>query len=297
MSTNQQDNLTQQQVDDSVIDDNLSSCNAQNDGNTQACDNDGGDCCADCGNKADGCDNVAAKRRMSIDRIVNTVLIVAIAVLLVFNLVRIFVVSEVTVQQNSMQPTFDPNDVVVVNKLQSVSRGDVVVVYKNDVDKFAAYFGSASDKGANGKYELLIKRVAAVAGDSVWLTQVDDGSTVRYALNVQKNGTTYQEFYVWDTVPVGQNYQSCIDGVAGKYVLAQSLDEALTQGKYALQITMSASTVGMLADFTQAAPYTLADGQLLLLGDNRDHSNDSRQMGFSNVERVFGVVVKQTRDN
>lgn len=236
------------------------------------------------------------KRKKIVEKIVNWVLIVAIVLLVCANLLRIFVVSEVTIQQNSMQPTFDPNDKVLVNKVRTPQTSDVVVVYKNDVDKLAGYFAPAKDKGVNGKYELLIKRAVAVAGDTVYVEPVSTASGVRYALNVTKNGTTYKEFYVWDSDPKVDEYGKCADCAAGKYVLATDISEARTYGKYVLQITMSANTLGILAEYTADNKYTLTEGQLLCLGDNRDRSNDSRQMGFSNTGRLLGVVVRQTHD-
>lgn len=239
---------------------------------------------------------VADKRKKIFEKIVNWVLIAAIVLLVGFNLLRIFVVSEVTIQQNSMQPTFDPNDRVLVNKLQQVQTSDVVVVYKNDVDKFAAYFAPSSEKGSGGKYELLIKRAVAVGGDTIYVEPVTTSDGIRYGLVVQKNGITYNEFYVWDEDVGVTEYSKCADCVAGKYVLAEDEQQALKQGKYVLRVTMSPSNIGILAQYTQENKYTLTQGQLLCLGDNRDRSNDSRQMGFSNVSRLLGVVVKQTHD-
>lgn len=238
----------------------------------------------------------ADKRKKTFEKVVNWVLIAAIVILVAFNLLRIFVVTEVTIQQNSMQPTFDPNDRVLVNKLKQVQTSDVVVVYKNDVDKFVAYFAPSSEKGSGGKYELLIKRAVAVGGDTIYIEPITTLDGVRYGLVVQKNGITYKEFYVWDTDVGVTEYGKCADCVAGKYVLAENEQQAQQQGKYVLRVTMSPSSVGILSDYTQDNKYTLAQGQLLCMGDNRDRSNDSRQMGFSTVSRLLGVVVKQTHD-
>lgn len=239
--------------------------------------------------------DVRAARRKKADKVVNIVLIVAIVLLVLANLLRFFVWTDVTILQNSMQPTYDPNDKVLVAKLRQVDTSDVVVVYKYDVDKFKAYFAPATEKGDGGKYELLIKRAVAVAGDSVWTTEVSTGKGTRYAFAIRKNGHTYYEFYVFDSDPGADVYCNCEGLAAGKYVLCESLDRAKSlYGEHVLQITTDKT--GMLGKYTEASPLTLADNQLLLLGDNRDRSNDSRDMGLSNYGRILGVVVRQTYD-
>ena len=239
--------------------------------------------------------DVRAARRKKADKVVNIVLIVAIVLLVLANLLRFFVWTDVTILQNSMQPTYDPNDKVLVAKLRHVDTSHVVVVYKYDVDKFKAYFAPATEKGDGGKYELLIKRAVAVAGDSVWTTEVATGKGTRYAFAIRKNGHTYYEFYVFDSDPGADVYCNCEGLAAGKYVLCESLDRAKSlYGEHVLQITTDKT--GMLGKYTEASPLTLADNQLLLLGDNRDRSNDSRDMGLSNNGRILGVVVRQTYD-
>ena len=239
--------------------------------------------------------DVRAARRKKADKVVNIVLIVAIVLLVLANLLRFYVWTDVTILQNSMQPTYDPNDKVLVAKLRQVDTSDVVVVYKYDVDKFKAYFAPATEKGDGGKYELLIKRAVAVAGDSVWTTEVATGKGTRYAFAIRKNGHTYYEFYVFDSDPGADVYCNCEGLAAGRYVLCESLDRAKSlYGEHVLQITTDKT--GMLGKYTEASPLTLADNQLLLLGDNRDRSNDSRDMGLSNYGRILGVVVRQTYD-
>ena len=247
------------------------------------------------GNADDAESDVRAARRKKADKVVNIVLIVAIVLLVLANLLRFFVWTDVTILQNSMQPTYDPNDKVLVAKLRQVGTSDVVVVYKYDVDKFKAYFAPATEKGDGGKYELLIKRAVAVAGDSVWTTEVATGKGTRYAFAIRKNGHTYYEFYVFDSDPGTDVYCNCEGLAAGRYVLCESLDRAKSlYGEHVLQITTDKT--GMLGKYTEASPLTLADNQLLLLGDNRDRSNDSRNMGLSNYGRILGVVIRQTYD-
>lgn len=247
------------------------------------------------GNTGDPESDVRAARRKKVDKVINIVLIAAIVLLVLANLLRIFVWTDVTILQNSMQPTYDPNDKVLVAKLRQIDTSDVVVVYKYDVDKFKAYFAPSSEKGDGGKYELLIKRAVAVAGDSVWTTEVATSKGTRYAFAIRKNGHTYYEFYVFDSDPGTDVYFNCESLTHGRYVLCESLDEAKKRyGEHVLQITTDKT--GMLGAYTEANPLTLADNQLLLLGDNRDRSNDSRDMGLSNYGRILGVVVRQTYD-
>lgn len=237
-----------------------------------------------------------AARRKKIDKIVNIVLLSLVVLLVVANLLRIFVWSEVTIQQNSMQPTYDPNDKVLVAKLKQPQDGDVVVVYKYDVDKFKAYFGSSADKADGGRYELLIKRVVATQGDEVWIEEVSTSAGTRYALAIRKNNHTYYEFYVFDGSVDTDNYGDCTDKNAGKYVLCDSLTEAKKlYGQNVVQITTD-KTGSLLKGRTVDNPLVIEQGRLLLLGDNRDHSNDSRDMGLSYTSRVFGVVIRQTYD-
>lgn len=230
-----------------------------------------------------------ANRRKVADKVINWVLVCAILVLILLNVLKIFVISDVTIQQNSMQPTYHPDDKVTISKLTKPQTSDVVVVYKNDVNKLQAYFAPSSEKQSNGKYELLIKRAVAIGGDTVWVTIVPTTAGDRYALAVQKNGNTYYEFYVWDADQGIDNFAVANNCERGKYVLCDSLEHAKEQyGPYVVQITMS--SVGILGNYSESSPYTLAADQMLLLGDNRDRSNDSRSMGFFPSTRLLGVV-------
>ena len=235
-------------------------------------------------------DEARQRRFKRWDKWINWALIVAIVVLILLNVVKIFIVSDVTIQQNSMQPTYHPDDKVAIYKLGKPQTSDVVVVYKNDVNKLQAYFAPPSEKQSDGKYELLIKRAVAVGGDTIWVTVVPTTAGDRYALAVQKNGNTYYEFYVWDADQGIDNFALANTCARGKYVLCESLDRARElYGDFVVQITMN--NVGILGAYTESSPYTLLQDQLLLLGDNRDRSNDSRGMGLFPSTRLLGVVI------
>lgn len=237
------------------------------------------------GAATDVAEQTAPKARKKLERTFNIVLIVVIGVLVLLNLCKIFVLSQVGIEQSSMEPTYDPGEVVLINKLITPNNGDVVVVYKQDIDsRFKAYFASSADKSANGKYALLIKRAVAVGGNQVWTEQVGD----QYALAVCIDGITYYEFYAWSSPQGDKNYA---DSDKGKYVLAEGLEQAKQNyGENVTQLLMS--DIGWLADYTKTNPYTLKENELLLLGDNREVSKDSRQSGVSNLSRLLGVVVK-----
>ena len=72
-----------------------------------------------------------------------------LAAILALRLITAFVFMPVQVVGNSMRETLHNGDVLLVSRLSKPTRGDVVVIEKEDG-------------------ELLIKRVVAVAGETVW---------------------------------------------------------------------------------------------------------------------------------
>lgn len=230
------------------------------------------------------------KTKKRFERMFNVALIVVICVLIVLNLGKIFVLSQVSIEQNSMQPTFDPGSSVLINKLAAPNTSDIVVVYKYDVDsKLKAYFAGAKDKGQSGKYALLIKRAVAVGGNEIWSEEADG----KYMLFVRVDGKTYQEYYYWDNT---QQNVPFAERESGHYFLAENLEQARQlHGETATQITMA--NAGWIAQggYTSENPYKLKDDEMLLLGDNRDASVDSRQSGVSYLRRLLGVVISPVK--
>ncbi len=82
--------------------------------------------------------------------------------------------SSVKVLQTSMLPTFNPNDIIMLDKLSSYSRGDVIVFARNENEDY-------------------IKRVIAVEGDTVY--SINGEVFVEYTKNgeivIEKLNETY----------------------------------------------------------------------------------------------------------
>lgn len=95
------------------------------------------------------------------DKILTRVLVAMIVLLVLVVSLRIFVVNGIVVSGESMMPNFTDGTVVWVNKCATPKRGDVVVFYRNDVNKFQAEFAIGND---DDRYEKLIKRVVALEG-------------------------------------------------------------------------------------------------------------------------------------
>ncbi len=228
--------------------------------------------------------NQQPKWKKVFSKVFNWVLIAAIIFLLVLNVVKIFFLAEVEVSGDSMKPTFSTGDKVQVNKIVKPQTSNIVVVYKYDIDsKIKAYFSPAKYRVSNGKYAMLIKRAVAVAGDTISM-EVKGGN---YYLKILKGDKWLYEFYCWDTDCSSTLYAN---RPSGKYVLAESLAQAQSYGVYVEQISMTSSNVGMLKSYLDVS-YTLTSSQILVLGDNRAVSSDSRQNGFSSYSRLLGVVI------
>lgn len=139
-------------------------------------------------------------QRKKLNKFVDILLWVVIALLAVSLLVRIFFVTQITVKGESMMETLYDGQVVTVSKVKSPNRGDVVVFYDKDgTSKFLDIFNS-------DKHDKLIKRVIALAGDKLWVEEVAEASSPLYKVLVESadGKDTYQdEFYVNDSADSG----------------------------------------------------------------------------------------------
>ncbi len=132
-----------------------------------------------------------------------------IIILVAVVLIRLYIITPVIVSGESMKPTFDGGEVVMLYKLAKYDRFDVVVV---DIEK-----------------ERIIKRVIALPGETI----------------------------------------SCENGVI--FVNDRRQDEDYS--------------VGITPNFEKV---TLGDDEYFVLGDNREHSLDSQELGPFKKEKIQG---------
>lgn len=212
---------------------------------------------------------VISQRRKTAEFVLNIALWVAIAVLLVAVILRLFVFSTVAVDGASMNPTYENGDVVTVNKAVKPNRGDVVVFYKNEVNnKFMAQFASREECVEGQPYEKLIKRVVALAGDKIWARCIsNDGNDVVYEI-------------VIDTADG--------DRIVENYYVKKG--ETLEHERYYIH-SVGITDLGLLHDCTEEAPFVVSKDCFFAMGDNRLNSADSRKFGEFKLSQIFGVVM------
>lgn len=212
---------------------------------------------------------VPSKHRAS-EIAVNVALWITIAVLVVAVVLRLFVFNTVEVDGASMNPTYENNEVVVVNKVKKLQRGDVVVFYKNEVsNKFTAQFASREECQAGQPYEKLIKRVVATGGDKIWVQRIANSDTEVF-------------------------YQVVIDAADGKRYFENyyvKRGENLPMETYYLHSGVGWTDMGVLENCTESEPFVVSDDCFFAMGDNRALSKDSRYFGEFKVSQLFGVVL------
>lgn len=185
--------------------------------------------------------------------IINILLITGCVVLTVLLIVKVFFFTSVKVSQTSMFPTLKDGDVVWVSKTAKIQRGDVVVFFVEDTNWWQSFDDS------NKK---LIKRVVAVAGDSIWVENVTE-DTFKVMVRCNDTGETTEEKYIWkgNEVEIPNIGYDCL----------KRLKDCIGEEN----------------------AYTVPEGYFFAMGDNRNNSNDSRntEVGDVSYSRVFGVVI------
>lgn len=207
-------------------------------------------------------------RRKRVDTALNVAIWVAIAVLIVLVILRLFVFTNIRIVGESMSDTYNAGDVVTVNKTKSIKRGAVAVFYSKDVDnKFLAMFASPEDSAEGGKYEKYIKRVVAVAGDKLWVERADGNEMYRVVIETS-DGTQLRE-----------DYYKRGNTVVSERLICNDSDVAVTGiGK-------------VLFETSRDNPFVVSEGHFFAMGDNRLNSYDSRSFGEIPVSRLFGIVI------
>ena len=209
------------------------------------------------------------KKRSKAEIIINVALWIAVVVLLIAVVLRLFVFNTVAVSGASMNPTYEHGNIVTVNKATAPKRGDVVVFYLNEVDnKFVAQFAKPEECGENQPYEKLIKRVVATEGDKLWVQHVStngDEDVYQVVVDTADGNRITEDYYV-------------------------KHGEALSTETYYIHAN-ALSGLGILADCTEDKPYVVSKGCFFAMGDNRNNSKDSREHGEFKVSQLFGVVL------
>ncbi len=199
------------------------------------------------------------------DKAVSVLLVVAIVLLVVVCVLKLFFFGRITVSGDSMKPNFHGGQSVWVSKRAQVQRGDVVVFYLHDVNKLQAEFAFGKDVQKGGFAEKYIKRVVALAGDKLWVENVQDD----YVLVIETpNGILREDYYSVfgeEATFLDANNQTCKVPTLGN--------------------------LGNLRGATQSNPYVVSQGCFFALGDNRHNSSDSRIIGDVPQSRLYGVVV------
>jgi len=169
------------------------------------------------------------------------------------------------VPSSSMNPTLNAGDRVVVNKMAYSLRVPFTLLELARWD--APHAGDVITFDSPKDEVNLIKRVVAVAGDVVAM----------------------------------RNNQLIINGQAVPRTLLEPSHELVTEaGRFDAEIwrenlanvTIDVARLPLMNRNTDFAAVQVPAGQLLVLGDSRDNSNDSRFIGFIDIHRVTGQALR-----
>lgn len=188
-------------------------------------------------------------------------------VFLVVLILRSFIIEPFRIPSGSMYPTLQIGDFIVVSKFSyglklPVTQTTIIPISKPERGDIVVF---KYPKDPDVDY---IKRVIGLPGDEV--------AYLGRALYV--NGKPFKQNYIGKYL--GSDSGAVMDG-------ANMLEETLDNGtKHRILLDMDKSTQDM-------QPITVPEGHYFMVGDNRDHSNDSRFWGFvpeQNLKgRAFGI--------
>jgi signal peptidase I len=181
--------------------------------------------------------------------------------LALFGLFRTAVADWNPIPSGSMHPNLLEGDVVFVNRLAfnvKVPLTDVVIAETGEPQRGDVVTFSSPKDGTR-----LIKRVIALPGDVV---EIRKGALV---INGVKS-----EYEV-----VGKSYETLASGDAVESVrLSEKIGNAMHEVQFLPQVDVNRSF----------GPVTVPAGQFMMLGDNRDNSQDSRVIGLVPRELLIG---------
>ena len=210
---------------------------------------------------------------------------IQIAVVLVFLIIRPFIVLTFHIPTGSMQPTLDINDRIVVNRIvyrmNPVQYGDVVV-FRAPV---------AADK----QEKEFIKRVIGTAGDRIAIEPGSmnvDGTILNHtdirAILLSKNlieSSSAPIMFTKDGLWTGKrkmDIQELREVVPGSKKLVITPGHVRRNGSVLTELYIREDP-----DYIDVE-HVIPPGHVYVLGDNRNDSHDSHRWGSVPIERIIG---------
>ena len=219
-------------------------------------------------------DNARLLEKKSTKRANFGIMLSAIGVLLLMMcfLIWCFYHEPKVVSGQSMQPTINETyseinnqfDIVLVNKTQNIERQDIVIIDFSEYKK---------------ESELIIKRVIAKEGDSIKIVweKPETYSMYKSVVYLKKSGES--EFHRLD-----ENYTKT-EIQLGRKTCAETFHEGATTGKTS---GYEWNKEGYILN--EDGSITIQKGFFFALGDNRELSLDSSEVGPFQIAKVQGVA-------
>lgn len=189
-------------------------------------------------------------------------------VLFIVLIIRSFIIEPFQIPSESMVPTLEVGDFILVNKFTyglrlPVARTKVVSINEPERGDVMVFFPPHEKR-------YFIKRVIGLPGD-----------TIRYANNeLFVNGEAVENsFLAIDTKPIPRNRDRCTQILNQQYHL---FDETLGDKTYKMR------KCEVPAAYPGQKTWVVPENHYFMMGDNRDNSSDSRVWGPVPEENIVG---------
>ena len=189
-------------------------------------------------------------------------------VLLIVLIIRSFLVEPFQIPSESMVPTLEVGDFILVNKFTyglrlPVARTKVIPIGEPERGDVMVFFPPHEKR-------YFIKRVIGLPGD-----------TIRYANNeLYINGKAVEnEFLAIDTKPIADFRDRCTQLLEKNYRL---FDETIDDKTHKMR------KCEVPAAYPGERSWLVPEGHYFMMGDNRDNSSDSRVWGSVPEENIVG---------
>lgn len=187
---------------------------------------------------------------------------VSIFIAILIITLKIFVLDFYKVNSNSMYPTFEKNDIVIINKFEYFFKN----IKKNDIICFTKYVNQDS----KNKY---LKRVRAVPGDSLFLRYAEN----KYSYWLNKDLFSLDKIILPEqNNPVELNNQNII--AYKNLIISENNSLSIIKNSIFINDNISKS-------------YSFKNNYYFVLGDFTDISIDSRKRGFVSEDKIIGKAI------